>query len=328
MRTLFLFSLALPLALWSGAAGALQLNLPASARMTAQEQAAPDSYAFPTGPFAGNALPTVTIEGAISRQAWRVGGQGLTTLQLLAPLRAQLERAGYDITFQCDTAECGGFDFRFGTDILQAPMMRVSLSDFRYLDARKGDNERIGLLVSRSSNAGYVQIVQAAPIGQPAPTVKLGMTPDKATTPVPFEKPTGIAVPPSLAQDSGLTLGGALVALGHTVLSDLTFETGSSDLGPGPYDSLTELAAFLKEDPNRRIALVGHTDAVGALSGNVALSKRRATSVLNRLATAHGVPRDQLQAEGMGWLAPITSNLTEQGRIQNRRVEAVLLNTE
>ncbi len=328
MRALLLPLALVSLALWSGAAGALQLTLPTSARMTSQEVSAPDSYAFPSAPFADGALPKDTVEGSISRQAWRIGGQGLTTLQLLAPLRKQLEEAGYTIAFQCNTAECGGFDFRFGADILDAPMMRVSLADFRYLDARKGTVERIGLLVSRTSNAGYVQIVQAAPLGQPAPTIQVGRTPTEAITPVPFEKPKGIAVPPELAVDSGLTPGGELVALGHVVLSDLTFETGSADLGPGPYDSLTELAAFLIEDPARRIALVGHTDAVGALTGNVALSKRRATSVLERLATTHGVPRNQLQAEGMGWLSPITTNLTPEGREENRRVEAVLLNTE
>lgn len=328
MRTLFLPLFTLSLALWSGGVQALQLTLPATARLTSQEQSAPDSYAFPTGPFADGHLLTATIEGAISRQAWRIGGQGLTTLQLLAPLRSQLEQAGYDITFQCDTDECGGFNFRFNADILTAPVMRVSLSDFRYLDARKGHDERIGLLVSRTTNAGYIQIVQAAPLGRTAPTIQVGRTPSESVTVAPVEKPDGFAIPPELAVKSGLTLGGELQALGHAILSDLTFETGSADLAAGRYDSLTELAAFLLADPNRRIALVGHTDAVGSLSGNITLSKRRATSVLERLAKTHKVPRAQLQAEGMGWLSPLASNLTVEGRDENRRVEAVLLNTQ
>ena len=88
------------------------------------------------------------------------------------------------------------------------------------------------------------------------------------------------------------------------------------------------LAAFLLADPARQVALVGHTDAVGALDGNIALSKRRAASVLERLATAYDVPRTQMTAEGMGYLAPLTTNRTSEGRDQNRRVEAVLLNTE
>ena len=94
------------------------------------------------------------------------------------------------------------------------------------------------------------------------------------------------------------------------------------------HHSLQALAAFLRADPARRVTLVGHTDTVGALDRNIALSKRRAASVLERLVSAHGVPRAQIAAEGMGYLAPIASNLTPEGREANRRVEVVLLNTE
>jgi OOP family OmpA-OmpF porin len=76
------------------------------------------------------------------------------------------------------------------------------------------------------------------------------------------------------------------------------------------------------------VALVGHTDAQGTLDNNIALSKKRATSVLNRLVEKHGVDANQLTAEGMGYLSPIASNLSAEGREANRRVEAVLLNTK
>ena len=44
-----------------------------------------------------------------------------------------------------------------------------------------------------------------------------------------------------------------------------------------------------------------------------------------RLITAYGASRPQLRAEGMGWLAPLATNLTPEGREANRRVEAVVL---
>ena len=50
--------------------------------------------------------------------------------------------------------------------------------------------------------------------------------------------------------------------------------------------------------------------------------------MLERLVSAHGVPRAQLDAEGMGYLSPIAPNLDAAGREANRRVEAVLLNSE
>ncbi len=115
---------------------------------------------------------------------------------------------------------------------------------------------------------------------------------------------------------------------GHAVLLDLTFETGSSSLGEGTFASLEALAGFLRSDPSLRVALVGHTDATGALDTNVALSKRRAASVLERLVEAYGIARSQLEAQGMGYLSPITTNRSAEGREQNRRVEAVLLNTD
>ena len=212
--------------------------------------------------------------------------------------------------------------------------MHVSLSDFRYLSAVSGpetDAERIGITISRAGSTGYIQITQAGKITDLPARIQVGRSASEAVTPAPadaLEKPQGFAIPPDLAQDSSLSLGGALLAHGHAVLPDLSFETGSASLADGAYPALQSLAAFLAEDSTRRIAIVGHTDAVGSLSGNIALSKRRAASVLDRLAEAHGVNRDQMQAEGMGWLSPLSSNLTAEGRDANRRVEAVLLNTQ
>ena len=84
----------------------------------------------------------------------------------------------------------------------------------------------------------------------------------------------------------------------------------------------------LRSDGTLRIALVGHTDATGSLEANVAVSRARAVSVRERLIADYGVDATQMDAEGMGYLAPVASNLTPDGRERNRRVEAVLLNVE
>ena len=78
-------------------------------------------------------------------------------------------------------------------------------------------------------------------------------------------------------------------------------------------------------NPTITVAIVGHTDAVGSLAGNTALSKRRAESVRARLIEDYGVDPEQLQADGVGYLAPIASNLTDAGRAANRRVDVILL---
>jgi len=99
-------------------------------------------------------------------------------------------------------------------------------------------------------------------------------------------------------------------------------------LGDAGAGALERLAAFLKDQPTVRIALVGHTDSVGSLQPNIALSRSRAAAVRDRLIEIYDIPPAQIEAEGMGYLAPVASNLTAQGREDNRRVEAVLLSRD
>ena len=73
---------------------------------------------------------------------------------------------------------------------------------------------------------------------------------------------------------------------------------------------------------------MGHTDAVGSLEANTALSRRRAEAVRRRLIDIHGADPAQVTAHGAGYLAPLASNLSAPGREMNRRVEAVLLSAE
>ncbi|WP_239494738.1 OmpA family protein [Roseovarius amoyensis] len=287
---------------------ALELNLPGEAELTREEMQPADTYFLPVGPFADGVLPVQEIEGQITRQAWRIVNGEVTTLQLIAPLREQLAAAGYDIVFDCVADQCGGFDFRFSTEVLPAPDMLVDLFDFRFLAAQRRNGngaEFISCLVSVSGGAGYVQLVAAG--AQTVPVV--------AATPV-APPPPGVPASAVVAQ---------LVSQGHVVLGDLDFASGAAALGQGPYVSLSALAAYLAGGDTRRIALVGHTDAVGGLDTNMALSRERASAVLERLVQTYGADRAQMEAHGAGYLAPVAPNTTPAGREANRRVEAVLL---
>jgi OOP family OmpA-OmpF porin len=310
---------------------ALDLSLPGLGALSREVIENPGSYPLPLGPWDAGAIPVLDVAGRVATQAWRITGRGMTTLQVLDPLATQLEADGYAILFRCYGQGCGGFDFRFGTPVLDAPDLFVDLFDYRFLSARRAGQdgaapEYVSVLVSRSNEAAYVQITHVGAEDSPPPTLgNVGMT-SIVSAP---EKP--LAVQPADAATPGtdpLPLERALETQGHVVLRDLDFGTGAASLGPGPFASLTALSAYLRADPTRRVALVGHTDAVGGLDGNITLSRQRATAVMERLIEAHGVPAAQIEAQGMGYLSPVAPNLTPEGREANRRVEAVLLNTE
>jgi outer membrane protein OmpA-like peptidoglycan-associated protein len=298
---------------------AIAVEFPAPASTTATRREPLTSYALPIGPWQDGQVSSRILEGPLEQTAWRLSAPGMTTLQILAPLRDQLTRAGFRILWDCETDACGGFDFRYAIDVMPEPDMHVDLGDFRFLSAERmgaAGPEAVSLLVSRSAETGFVQIVSVGA----ALEVTGPLAPAEQAAPVAPPEEAGPVLPPS-------SLAAALQGNGSVVLEDLVFKSGSAELGPGPYETLVALAAFLKDDPARTVALVGHTDASGGLAGNTALSRARAASVRERLMADYAVPAAQIMAEGVGYLAPRATNRTEDGRARNRRVEAILTST-
>lgn len=307
-------------------AQALTLHLPDSAIRAADRSETLTSYALPTGPFANGAIPSQRIEGALTQTAWRIDTPGQTTLEILAPLRAQLLQAGFNAVFDCATVDCGGFDFRYETSVLPEPEMHVDLGDFRFFSARRGD-EAVSLMISRSSTAGFVQMIH---IGGAAGATPVLSASTKASGGNAFARPAppSGADPSTDAATAPTQIGARLMAGNSVALDDLVFASGTSSLNEGAYTSLAELAAWLGENPALGIAIVGHTDASGGLEGNIALSRKRAQAVRDRLVANYAIPARQIEAEGVGYLSPRASNLTEEGRTQNRRVEVMMTSTQ
>lgn len=289
------------------------LPLPTGATVTEEITRTESRYAMPVGPWDGaTGLPTVVIEGTVTTRVWRLRG-GLRPQQILRPVREALTDAGWRIVLDCAAAECGGFDFRFATRVTPAPAMFVDILSFRFLSARAADGSGATLLASGDAEASYLQLIHAKPMDL-APS-------EDAPQTLPLPAP---ATEPVTAQ----AITERLEAEGHVVLPDLVFETGSATLVPGAVASLDRLAQYLRNNPDRRLLLVGHTDAVGSLEANQALSERRAAAALAYLRDTHSLPEDQIGAAGVGFLAPLASNLTQAGRQANRRVDAVLLPRE
>ncbi|MDM7932616.1 OmpA family protein [Tabrizicola sp.] len=297
-------------------AHALTLDLPAKVIAEERRSALPGSYALPLAPFDGIGVPARQVEGALDQRAFQLEAPGKTTLAVMAPLRDQVVAAGYTILFECETRACGGFDFRFATEVIPEPEMHVDIGDYRFLSAEK-DGEAVSILVSRSIYSAFVQItrVTAAPIAE-VPVQAVVSLDDPALSGGFDARPVGDA-----------NIGIALDERGSAVLEDLVFASGAAALADGDYASLAAVAGWLKANPNATIALVGHTDASGSLAANIALSERRATAVAQALIEIHGVDRARISAEGVGFLAPRATNQTEDGRQKNRRVEVIVTST-
>lgn len=290
-------------------ASALTLDYPAAVLAQAAQAAALSSYAMPVGPFAGDAMQTRVVEGAVDTRAVRLDAPGATTLQLLTPLRDQLTRAGYVVVYECAAFDCGGFDFRYGMEVLPEPDMHVDLGDYRYLFAeRPGSADAVSLLVSRSAQAGFVQVVTVGPgAAAVVPDVTASTKSPVAAAPLPR------AVAPPAEPEV-------------RVLEDLVFASGDGALASAHYASIAGLAATLRANPAMAVTLLGHTDATGPLAANIAISQQRADAVKAALV-ADGIAADRITTTGMGPKAPRADNDTAEGRRQNRRVEAMIAPT-
>ncbi|MEM6758584.1 MAG: OmpA family protein [Pseudomonadota bacterium] len=300
-------------ALTSSAAFAVDLELPTAARKTAERDSALARVAVPQGPFANGSVPTVEIDGPVARRAYRLPSQALTPLQIIAPMREQLVAADYDILLDCNQQSCGGFDFRFAIEVLPAPNMYVNIRDYHFISARSGDGDAVTILASAAQTASYLQTITVGAVRA-----------NLVAAPVNDAALTDPLVPVPELSDLSRTL----LETGSVALDSLEFAVGTTTLSDKSYPEMRDLAELLAARPTLVVALVGHTDTVGALDTNIAVSRARATAVRDRLVAEYDVNPEKVQAAGMGYLSPRASNLTPAGREANRRVEVIIVGEE
>src|SRR3990170_1409419 len=104
------------------------------------------------------------------------------------------------------------------------------------------------------------------------------------------------------------------------ILDHVLFDFDKTAIKPDGAKILDRLVAFLKENPDRKVDLEGHTDWTGTDKYNEGLSLRRAASVKNYLLKK-GVDAGRIATRGFGEAKPIADNKTKDGRAKNRRVE-------
>jgi outer membrane protein OmpA-like peptidoglycan-associated protein len=136
-----------------------------------------------------------------------------------------------------------------------------------------------------------------------------------APAPVAESKPqavVAVAAAPVAAPSRKVTLDGKT-----------NFAFDSAQLTPKAKHILDKVIADGRDVTFSSVTVQGFTDAVGSDAYNVALSERRAQSVLGYLQS-HGLQSQAFAAKGYGKSRPVASNATSDGRAENRRVEIVL----
>src|SRR4029077_1305608 len=111
--------------------------------------------------------------------------------------------------------------------------------------------------------------------------------------------------------------------------AEILFASGSADVSKGGQAALAEVAGVLKQMPERRFMIAGHTDNVpvgppSPFKNNLQLSTARAETVTEQLIAA-GMNPAHLSASGYSEYEPARENSSEAGRRENRRIEIVLL---
>jgi len=105
---------------------------------------------------------------------------------------------------------------------------------------------------------------------------------------------------------------------------DIGFEIDNGDIQRAEKEKLAVLATFLKKYPDTTAVIEGHTDDVGGADYNQKLSQQRADGVVGYLVDAQQINPARLKAVGYGETRPLASNDTQEGKRQNRRIDALI----
>jgi outer membrane protein OmpA-like peptidoglycan-associated protein len=241
----------------------------------------------PQGEFRGERL-----KGKLTRFVYR-NPEGRSTLEIFTNYADALRQAGLVVTYQCAINECG-------------PAY-----------ARSAWGRFNGLFVAADGDPRYLGGKIAAPNGTAYVAVLVGKGRTQVDILEVAAMETDMVVADAGALASGLDRDGRVSVYG------IYFDTDKSDVKPESKAALDEIAKLLRQRPQLRLFVVGHTDMTGGFAHNRSLSESRAQAVVRALVEQYSIGADRLEGYGVGPLAPAATNGTDGGRAKNRRVELV-----
>ncbi|MFW1799835.1 OmpA family protein [Acinetobacter nematophilus] len=104
---------------------------------------------------------------------------------------------------------------------------------------------------------------------------------------------------------------------------EVNFATDQANILPQSQPQIAQVIQLLKNNPELKLSIHGHTDGSGDAKHNQTLSEQRANAVVNALTANTGIQQNRLTAKGFGDTQPVAENSTENGKALNRRVELI-----
>ena len=234
---------------------------------------------------------TQKLEGKVTKILYK-NPPDRSVMELYRNYRSALEKEGVTILYECNQAKMECVDGYIGSTLRQQfGIHAFGRNSGRYMFAKLEQEEQVAylvLVVGKQSTDVHVIEMKKMETGK----VFLNLA--------------------ALTED--------LDNKGFVVVEGIYFDTDKTTLKPDSKPAVDEVAKLLKERPDLKLYVVGHTDMQGSLSHNMNLSKGRAKAVVSSLVNDHGIASERLESHGVGPLAPVASNAQESSRAKNRRV--------
>ncbi len=235
------------------------------------------------------------LEGRVTRIAYRTG-KGPSIIEVARNFENQLAKAGFEPLLACETDACGGIPFVEAVDTLPIPQMWIDGFNYRYYAGRKAQDGRetyVSVLVSINNDDIYTQLV----------AVELGALEHKMVD--------------AAAMAKGLGENGRIALYG------IYFDTDKAVVKPESRPTLDEIAKLLGEPAEaQRLHRRPHRQP-GHATTTTCRSRAGAPRRWRPSWSDLQIAKSRLCPAGLGFLAPVRSNATEDGRALNRRVELV-----
>ncbi len=261
------------------------------------------------------------IEGSLHRSTYLLSNLAAgkrSTLEIAANYAAAFKDAGFTPVWSGDDREIRNGPPRryYGVPELDHQLLTTGVKERRYFCVEKSGLYAAVYISARSWEHVMKEKSEANPwkqdvtIPQDAVVIQLDILNTR-----PMEE--------KMVHISAEEMQKSISSSGKVAIYGILFDFNEAAIKPESAPTLQEMASLLKAEPSLKILVVGHTDNVGAFDFNEDLSKRRARAVVDELSSNYGIEAARMTPLGASFMAPVSTNVTEEGRALNRRVEIV-----